>query len=176
MLDYNTELLMLVSVLYLPVDGCLLGITKLLGSHPLLTHFTKGVHELRPPQPRVFNTWSLNTVLLFHKCLHPAEDLPLKTLTFKVVMLSALVFAARSSYLHQFDLKFRYVKDSCYYSIIPGLFKGLRPNKPHLQVCLPSFPEHPRLCIFTYCKEYMKRTQALRPRTSSKDSLLHKAS
>ena len=131
----------------------------------------KGVHELCPPQPRVFNTWSVNTVLLFLRFLHPAEDLPLKTLTFKFVMLSALVPAARSSYLHQFDLKFHCLKDNCYYFIIPGLVKGSRPDKPHLEVCLPSFPEDPRLCISTYCKEYIKRTQALRPRFSSKDPL-----
>ena len=154
-----------ISVSHLPVDGCLLG------SHPLVTRFMKGVHELHPPQPRVFNTWSANTVLLFLRSLHPAEDLPLKTLTFKFVMLSALVSAARSSYLHQFDLKFHYVKDSNYYFIIPGLVKGSRPDKPHLEVCLPSFPEDPRLYIFTYCKEYIKRTQALRPRSSSKDPL-----
>ena len=159
-----------ISVSHLPVDGCLLG------SYPLVTRFMKGVHELRPPQPRVFNTWS--AVLLFLRSLHPAEDLPLKTLTFKFVMLSALVSAARSSYLHQFDLKFHYVKDNCYYFIIPGLVKGSRPNKPHIEVCLPLFSEDPRLCIFTCCKEYIKRTQALRPRTSSKDPLfvLHKAS
>ena len=150
------------SVSHLPVDGCLLG------SHPLVTRFMKGVHELRPPQPRVFNTWSVNTVILFLRSLHPAEDLPL---TFKFVMLPALVSAARSSYLRQFDLKFHYVKDNCYYFIIPGLVKGSRPNKPHLDVCLPSIPEDPRLCIFTYCKEYIKRTQALRPRSSSKDPL-----
>ena len=131
----------------------------------------KGVHELRRPQTRVFNTWSVNTVLLFFRSLRPAEDLPLETLTFKFVMLSALVSAARSSYLHQFDLRFHYVKDNCYYFIIPGLVKGSRLNKPHLEVCLPSFPEDPRLCIFTYCKEYIKRTQALRPRTSSKNPL-----
>ena len=97
---------------------------------PLVTRFTKGVHELRPPQPRVFNTWSVNTILLFLRSLHPAEDLPLKTLTLKFVMLSALVSAARSSYLRQFDLKFHYVKDNCYYFIIPGLV-GSRPNKGH---------------------------------------------
>ena len=107
----------------------------------------------------------------FLRSLHPAEDLPLKTLTFNFVMLFALVSAARSFYLHQFDLKFHYVKDSCYYFIIPGLVKGSRPDKPHLEVCLPSFPEDPHLCIFTYCKEYIKRTRALRPRSYSKDTL-----
>ena len=142
-----------------------------MGSHPLVTHFMKCVHELRPPQPGVFNTWSVHTVLLFFRSFHPAEDLPLKTLTFKFVMLSTLVSVAGSSYLHQCDLKFHYVKDSCYYFIIPGLVKGSRPNKPHLEVCLPSFTENPPLCIFAYCKEYIKRTQALRQITSSKDPL-----
>ena len=157
-----------ISVSHLPVDGCLLG------NRPLVTRFMKGVHELCPLQPRVFNTWSVNTVLLFLRSLHPAEDLPLKTLTYKFVMLSALVSAARSSYLHQCDLKFHYVKNSCYYFIIPGLVKRSRPNKPHIEVCLPSFPEDPRLCIFTYCKEYIRRSQAVRPRPSL--FVLHKVS
>ena len=59
----------------------------------------KGVHELCPLQPRVFSTWSVNTVLLFLRSLHPAEALPLKTSTFKFVMLYALVSIARSSFL-----------------------------------------------------------------------------
>ena len=158
-----------ISVSHLPVvDGCLLG------NHPLVTRFMKGVHELRPPQPRVFNMWSVNTVLFFSQISPSSRGcLSLKTLTFKVVILSALVSAARRSffYLRQFDLKFHYVKDSCYYFIIPGLVKGSRPHKPHLEVCLSSFPEYPRLCIFIYCKKYIKRTQALRPRTSNKDPL-----
>ena len=50
-----------ISVSHIPFDGCLLG------SHPLVTHFMKGVHELRPLQPRVFNTWSVcNLEFLIH--------------------------------------------------------------------------------------------------------------
>ena len=52
-----------------------------------------------------------------------------------------------------------------------GLVKGSRPKKPHMEICLPSFPEDPTLCSFSYCEEYIRRTQTHRPDSSSKDLL-----
>ena len=71
----------------------------------------KGIFELRPPQPRLFTTWSVMTVLKYLKSLSPPEGLSLKQLTLKVVMLSALVSAARCSFLHQMDLNFSYFRN-----------------------------------------------------------------
>ena len=78
-----------ISASHLPIDG------SPIGSHPLISHFMKDISELRPPQPRLFTTWSVMTVLKYLKSLSPPEDLNLKQLTLKVVMLSALVSAAR---------------------------------------------------------------------------------
>ena len=71
----------------------------------------KGIFELRPPQPRLFTTWSVMTVLKYLKSLSRPEDLNLKQLTLKVVMLSALVSAARCSFLHQMDHNFSYFRN-----------------------------------------------------------------
>ena len=57
---------------HLPIDG------SPIGSHLLISRFMKGVFELRPPQPRLFTTWSVMTVLNYLKSLRPPEDLNLK--------------------------------------------------------------------------------------------------
>ena len=97
-----------VSESHLPIDG------SPIGSHPLISRFMKGIFELRPPQPSLFTTWSVMTVLKYLKSLSPPEGLNLKQLTLKVVMLSALVSAARCSFLHQMDLNFSYFKNDGY--------------------------------------------------------------
>ena len=86
-------------------------------------------------------------------------------------MLSALVSASRCSYLYQFDLKYRHIKDENYFFVVAGLVKGSAPKKPHMKIRLPSFPEDPALCSFSYCQEYIRRTQTYRPDSSSKGLL-----
>ena len=83
-----------ISASHLPIDG------SPIGSHPLISCFMKGIFELRPPQPRLCTTWNVMNVLKYLKSLSPPEGLNLKQLTLKVVMLSALVSAARCSFLH----------------------------------------------------------------------------
>ena len=51
--------------------------------------------------------------------------------------------------MYQFDVKYHYIKDENYFSVVVGLVKGSRAKKPHLEICLPSFPEHPVLCSFS---------------------------
>ena len=152
-----------ISASHLSVEG------SSIGSHQLVSHFMKGIYELRPPQPQVFTTWDVGTVLRYLKKFHPAGTLSLKMLTLKLVMLSALVSASRCSYLYQFDLKYHYIKDENYFFVVAGLVKGSTPKKPHMEIRLPSFPEDPALCSFSYCQEYIRRTQTYRPDSSSKD-------
>ena len=154
-----------ISASHLSVEG------SSIGSHQLVSRFMRGIYELRPPQPRVFTTWDVGTVLRYLKKFHPAETLSLEMLTLKLVMLSALVSASRCSYLYQFDLKYHYVKDENYLFVVAGLVKGSTPKKPHMEIRLPSFPEDPALCSFSYCQEYIRRTQTYRPDSSSKDLL-----
>ena len=112
-----------ISASHLPIDG------SPISSHLLISHFMKGIFELRPPQRRLFTTWSVMTVLKYLKSLSPPEDLNLKQLTLKVVMLSALVSAARCSFLHQMDLNFSYFRNDGYVFLVPGLVKGSKPHK-----------------------------------------------
>ena len=149
-----------ISASHLPIDG------SPTGSHPLISRFMKGIFELRPPQPRLFTTWSVMTVLKYLKSLSPPEDLNLKQLTLKVVMLSALVSAARCSFLHQMDLNFSYFRNDGYVFLVPGLVKGSKPHKPHLEIFLPSFPPDASLCVVSYLKRYIDVTSTKRNNSS----------
>ena len=86
-------------------------------------------------------------------------------------MLSALVSASTCSYLYQFDLKYHHNKDEHYFFVVVGSVKGSRSKKPHLEICPSSFPEDLALCSFSYCQEYIRRTQPHRLDSSSKDLL-----
>ena len=68
-----------------------------IGKHPVMAKFMKGVFSLRPPEPKYFVTWDVRQVLDFLKTWSPAESLSLKQLTLKLAMLAALITAARSS-------------------------------------------------------------------------------
>ena len=50
-----------ISASHLSVEG------SSIGSHQLVSRFMKGVYELRPPQPQVFTTWDVGTVLRYLK-------------------------------------------------------------------------------------------------------------
>ena len=68
-----------------------------IGKHPMMAKFMKGGFSLRPPEPKCFVRWDVRQVLNFLKPWAPAESLSLKKLTLKLVMLAALIEAARSS-------------------------------------------------------------------------------
>ena len=57
------------------------------GNHPLVSRFLKGTFTTRPALPKYKEVWDVNMVLEHLKTLHPAETLPLKLLSFKIVML-----------------------------------------------------------------------------------------
>ena len=72
-----------------PIDGILLG------SHPTVTRFLKGVFESRPTAPRYTQTWDVGKVLSYLQTIPNSEDVSLKDLTLKTVMLVSFVSAQR---------------------------------------------------------------------------------
>ena len=93
-----------ISNFHQPIDGIVIG------KHPLMSKFMKGVYFMSPPEPKYFVTWDVNQVLSFLKIWASAEKLTLKQLTLKLVTLAALTCAARSSSVHKMDLRFRQFK------------------------------------------------------------------
>ena len=67
-----------------PVDGCVIG------SHPIVSRFMKGIFQLRMPTPKYLVTWDVSVVLGYFKTLSPKNSLSLRQSTLKLAMLMAL--------------------------------------------------------------------------------------
>lgn len=65
----------------------------------------KGVFRSRPPVPRYEATWDVQVVLSHLASFAPVNQLDLKSLTHKLVMLVALVSAQRMQSIHLLDLQ-----------------------------------------------------------------------
>ena len=142
-----------------------------IGKHPMMAKFMKGVFSLRPPEPKFFVTWDVRQVLDFLKTWSPAESLSLKQLTLKLVMLAALITAARSSSVNKMNLCFRYFKPHGVLFKVPGLTKCAGPKRPLQNLFLASFPPDRRLCFVNYLKQYEKVTKNLRQKTENTQNL-----
>ena len=141
------------------------------GQHPLVTKFMKGIFSLRPPKPRYFVTWDVNDVLQLLRSWSPAKSLFLKRLL-KLAMLGALITASRSSSLAKLDLKFRFFVSNGVYFKIADLTKCFRAGSPNSKDFFASFPPDRRLCFCTYLKVYIKRTKAFCPKISGSKNAL----
>ena len=64
----------------------------------------KGVLESLPSLPRYQATWNVSDVLNYLRTMGPVEELKLKDLTFKTVMLVVLLSSQRCQTVHAFTL------------------------------------------------------------------------
>lgn len=64
-----------------------------IGSHPLVTRLLKRVYNSKPPQPRYSITWNVDEVVGYIRRLGDNDQLSLKILSIKFVLLITLVEA-----------------------------------------------------------------------------------
>ena len=86
----------LANIISLPGLSCI-------SAHPLLQRFLKGVYNLRPPNPRYSMIWNTSVVIDHLQSLH-TNDISLKLLSYKTVMLLTLLSGQRVSTLHYFRI------------------------------------------------------------------------
>ena len=142
-----------------PVDGCVIG------SHLIVSRFTKGIFQLRMPTPKYLVTWDVSVVLGYLKTLSPKNSLSLKQSTLKLAMLMALISFNRCDSLHKLDLRFHYFKRDGVNFIIPTHTKTSSPTK-FKKIFFPAFPQDRRLCVVNYLKHYKDYTAEYQPKQS----------
>lgn len=126
-----------------------------------MARLLKGVYHLRTPLPRYSSTWDVTQVTSYLKTLFPLQQLDLKTLTMKTVMLCALSSAQREQTLCALDLNFKnQSQDNISFVIAEGL-KTSKPGKS-LEVKFTPLPEEPSLCNKSTVAEYIQRTEKIR--------------
>ena len=138
-----------------------------IGKHPMMAKFMKGVFSLRPLEPKYFITWGVRQVLNFLKTWAPAESQSLKQLILKLVMPAALITAARRSSVNKMDLCYTYFKPNGVLFKIPGLTKCAGPKRPFQKLLLAGFPPDRRLSFVKYLKHYEKVTKNLRQKAET---------
>jgi len=79
-----------------------------IGQHPLVSRLIRGIYNSRPPIPQYCSTWDVAAALSWLKNQGDDQDLSLKELSGKLVLLMALVSANRTAELQALDLQFRF--------------------------------------------------------------------
>ena len=97
-------------------------------------------------------------VLSYLKTFAPLESLNLKDLTFKLVMLIALVTGQRCQSIYLMDLASMQKNADHYKFVIGDLVKQSAPGRKQPELILPAFKEDNRVCVYSVLTEYIKRT------------------
>ena len=93
------------------------------GNHPLVSRFLKGTFTTRPALPKYKEVCDVNMVLEHLKTLHPAETLPLKLLSFKILMLMAILSGQRCQTIHALTTRNMKVSNTKVMFILNDLLK-----------------------------------------------------
>ena len=90
--------------------------------------------------------------------MSPASTLALKELTYKLVMLIALVSAQRGQTIHLLNIKNMTKTESFYSFTITELTKTKKPGHKEDIITLMAFTTDIRLCVYHCLEEYIQRT------------------
>lgn len=127
-----------------------------------MTRFLRGVFIARPTLPRYKEIWDVSIVFNYLKELHPVEQLTLKDVTHKTVILLALLSGQRCQTLHSLSIRNMLQTDEKIVFNIMELLKTSKPSKHWGRLEFIAYPEDKRLCVVTCLKHYLKLTGPLR--------------
>ena len=128
------------------------------GSRPTVSRFLKGVFESRPTVPRYTETLDVGKVLSYLQTIPNSEDVSLKDLTLKTVMLVSLVSAQRGQTIHYLNLDDMISSET---SITFMLKKPIKQSKPGVKPLVVKFSLYPvdlSICVVTTLRAYLART------------------
>ena len=134
------------------------------GEHPDVKRFMKGIFQIRPPLPRYNKTWDVNLVLRHLWSMGDTENLTLKQLTLKFVMLVALTTAQRGQSLHLMDTEGMVKEEGTYIFMLNSNIKQSKPTKSpsELIIRLRAYPSDNKLCVVNTCSVYLDKTCSVR--------------
>ena len=137
-----------------------------IGNDRWVKKLLKGIFQLRPALPKYNVTWDVSKVLLYLADLGTAKDLSLKLLSYKVIMLLALLSGQRSQTLHFIDLQNIEFRQNSLVIRIGDLVKQSRPGYHMSEMSIPEYSQDNRLCPIVTLKCYMERTKNIRGKTT----------
>ena len=138
---------------------------KCLGEEPLIRKFMKGVFNLRPALPRYQESWNVDTVLVYLSNMPKLQELSLKEISFKLVMILALITGQRCQTLHLLDLKDMLITETGVTFFIRSLVKQSKPCTAQPTLKLNAYPNNANLCVVRTLWGYLGRRKVFRSTT-----------
>ena len=132
---------------------------KTFGTHPVVSRYLKGVFLNRKPVPRYKSVWDVSKVLRYLKTLNPNQQISLKELTLKLVMLLSLVTAQRGQSIHMLDISD--TESSCTFSLLEHI-KTSRPGNSGPCIKFSCFTPDEEICPIRTLSAYLQRTEKVR--------------
>ena len=146
----------LANIISLPGLGCS-------SAHPLLQRFLTGDYNLRPPNPRYSMIWNTSVVIDYLQSLH-TNDISLKLLSYKTVMLLTLLSGQRVSTLHYFQIDELQSRESEVIFNVTALLKHDKVSREKEPIIFYAYPHNVQLCP-VHINQYRRVRNALVPST-----------
>ena len=133
-----------------------------IGSHPTVNRLLKGIYNLRPPCAKYTETWDVNVVLKYLEKMQPVNQLSLKELTLKLVLLLAITKATRLDTLAKLSIRGLIRGEDFILLSLDSPLKNHRKGDKLEFVKIEQFIHNEELCVKTVLEEYLSRTKSLR--------------
>ena len=135
-----------------------------LSAHPLLQRFMRGVYHLRPPNPRYSVIWDTTVVIEYLASL-PTDNISPKLLSYKTVMLLALLSGQRVSTLYHFRIDEIQIRENEVLFNVTALLKQDKVSRKKEPIIFNAYPHNKKLCPVTLIEQYMLVRDGLVPST-----------
>ena len=132
------------------------------GKNPFVSRFMSAVFNDNPAFPRYHSTWDPDVVLKFLRSLGPSKDLPLLSLSRKLVMLMRLLSGERGQALLALDINLMVLVPGKVSFRILDLMKTSRPGWHKNVISFSAFPHDSSLCVVDTLSCYLRLTSPLR--------------
>lgn len=132
------------------------------GNDPLISRFLRGAYNLRPYFSKTPFIWNVSVVLKHLKSWSPTEELSLKQLTLKLIMLIALLSGQRVQTLHLLSIDSMDKTNDSVKFVVNHLVKQSRPGYSLPPIDLRAFPDDRDLCVVSTLNVYLDRTRDYR--------------
>ena len=135
---------------------------KTFGRHPVVSRYLKGVFLNRKPVPKYNSIWDVSEVLRYLKTLNPNQQISLKELTLKLVMLLSLVTPQRGQSINMLDISGMTLTESCSTFLLLKHIKTSRPGNSGPCIKFSRFTSDDEICPIKTLNAYIQRTEKVR--------------
>ena len=145
-----------------------------MGIDPRVTALMTGISNIKPPQPKYCTIWDVEDVLNQLRTWSHNELLSPKQLTFKLVMLVALIAINMGSEIHKLDIKFMGITKTKAVFSFGSTVKPSRRGRKTPPIEFHARPQEPGLCPVSTLHCYLEMSKKWRNEIKSQRHKVNK--